>query len=112
MPAGLHRLQAVEGAEVMLPAWYTLRGEVSSAQPREVPTVMWFLEQKGKDLNQVREEEIFSARGWLLGSQWEGWSATGGPGGRFREKQGPPHLLKFCFDLGGFPKIVSFSSFS
>ncbi|XP_036856692.1 endothelial cell-selective adhesion molecule isoform X2 [Manis javanica] len=37
----------------MLPAWYTLRGEVSSAQPREVPTVMWFLEQKGKDLNQV-----------------------------------------------------------
>nr|XP_036856691.1 endothelial cell-selective adhesion molecule isoform X1 [Manis javanica] len=53
VPAGLHRLQAVEGAEVMLPAWYTLRGEVSSAQPREVPTVMWFLEQKGKDLNQV-----------------------------------------------------------
>lgn len=53
VPAGLARLQAVEGAEVVLPAWYTLRGEVSSTQPWEVLTLQWFLKQEGKELNQV-----------------------------------------------------------
>ncbi|XP_007950305.1 endothelial cell-selective adhesion molecule [Orycteropus afer afer] len=53
VPAGLSRLQAVEGAEVVFPVWYTLRGEVSSFQPWEVPVVFWFLEQDGKDLKQV-----------------------------------------------------------
>lgn len=53
VPAGLTRLQAVEGAEVVLPVWYTFRGELSSAQPWEKLTVMWFLEQEGKELNQV-----------------------------------------------------------
>ena len=62
MPAGLTKLKAVEGAEVVLPAWYTLQGQVSSSRPWELLTVMWFLEQEGKDLNQVREGSI-SARG-------------------------------------------------
>ncbi|XP_076968691.1 endothelial cell-selective adhesion molecule [Tamandua tetradactyla] len=53
VPAGLTRLSAVEGSEVVLPAWYILKGEVSSAQPWESPIVQWFLEQEGKDLNQV-----------------------------------------------------------
>ncbi|KAM9220517.1 endothelial cell-selective adhesion molecule [Dugong dugon] len=53
VPAGLSRLQAVEGAAVVLPAWYTLKGELSSAQQWEVPLVIWFLEQKGKQLKQV-----------------------------------------------------------
>lgn len=63
MPAGLAKLKAVEGADVVLPVWYTLRGQ-SPAQPGpwELLTVMWFLEQ-GQDLNQVRQESI-SARGW------------------------------------------------
>lgn len=58
VPRGLTRLQVVEGAEVVLPAWYSFRGEVSSGQPPEMLTVMWFLEQEGKELNQVREEGI------------------------------------------------------
>ncbi|XP_020013413.1 endothelial cell-selective adhesion molecule isoform X1 [Castor canadensis] len=53
VPAGLTKLEAVEGAEVVLPAWYTMPGEVPSAQPWEVPIVLWFLEQEGKDLKQV-----------------------------------------------------------
>ncbi|XP_002924034.1 LOW QUALITY PROTEIN: endothelial cell-selective adhesion molecule [Ailuropoda melanoleuca] len=53
VPAGLTKLKAVEGAEVVLPAWYTLQGQVSSSRPWELLTVMWFLEQEGKDLNQV-----------------------------------------------------------
>ncbi|XP_044775395.1 endothelial cell-selective adhesion molecule isoform X2 [Neomonachus schauinslandi] len=53
VPAGLTRLKAVEGAEVVLPAWYTLQGQVSSSQPWDLLAVMWFLEQEGKDLNQV-----------------------------------------------------------
>ena len=64
MPAGLTKLKAVEGAEVVLPVWYTLQGQVSSGQTWELLAVMWFLEQEGKDLNQVREQSI-SARGWL-----------------------------------------------
>ncbi|KAM8955523.1 endothelial cell-selective adhesion molecule isoform 2-T2 [Lycaon pictus] len=52
VPAGLAKLKAVEGADVVLPVWYTLRGQ-SPAQPGqwELLTVMWFLEQ-GQDLNQ------------------------------------------------------------
>ncbi|XP_046493613.1 endothelial cell-selective adhesion molecule [Equus quagga] len=53
MPASLTGLQAVESAEVVLPAWYTLPGEVSSAQPWETSTVMWYLVQEGKDPDQV-----------------------------------------------------------
>ncbi|XP_025784642.1 endothelial cell-selective adhesion molecule [Puma concolor] len=53
VPAGLTKLKAVEGAEVVLPVWYTLQGQVSSGQTWELLTVMWFLEQEGKDLNQV-----------------------------------------------------------
>lgn len=58
-PAGLTGLRAVEGAEVVLPAWYTYLGETTLAQPPlDVLTLMWFLEQSGKDLKQVREERI------------------------------------------------------
>lgn len=53
VPAGLTRLQAVEGADVVLPVWYTLRGEESSTQPWEVLTLQWFLKQERKELNQV-----------------------------------------------------------
>nr|XP_060463749.1 endothelial cell-selective adhesion molecule-like [Panthera onca] len=53
VPAGLTKLKAVEGAEVVLPVWYTLQGQVSSGQTWELLAVMWFLEQEGKDLNQV-----------------------------------------------------------
>ncbi|XP_029812869.1 endothelial cell-selective adhesion molecule [Suricata suricatta] len=55
VPPGLTQLKAVEGAEVVLPVWYTLQGQASLARPQpwELLTVMWFLEQKGKDLNQV-----------------------------------------------------------
>uniref|UniRef100_A0A8C3VIM3 Endothelial cell adhesion molecule n=1 Tax=Catagonus wagneri TaxID=51154 RepID=A0A8C3VIM3_9CETA len=54
VPAGLSKLQAIEGAEVVLPAWYTLQGEVSSTKPKpwEVLTVMWF-RKKGEGVNQV-----------------------------------------------------------
>ncbi|XP_003910938.1 endothelial cell-selective adhesion molecule isoform X1 [Papio anubis] len=44
-----NQLQAVEGGEVVLPAWYTLHAEVSSAQPGEVPFVMWFFKDKEKE---------------------------------------------------------------
>lgn len=54
VPTGLTKLQVAEGTEVVLPAWYTIQGEAFSVQPWEVPVVMWFLEQEGKDLNQVR----------------------------------------------------------
>lgn len=52
----LTKLQAVEGAEVVLPAWYSLHGELSPTKPKpwEVPTVMWFfLEGKDKNMTQV-----------------------------------------------------------
>lgn len=58
-----NQLQAVEGGEVVLPAWYTLHAEVSSAQPGEVPFVMWFFKDKEKE-DQVREERL-SASGKL-----------------------------------------------
>ncbi|XP_004714235.2 endothelial cell-selective adhesion molecule [Echinops telfairi] len=48
VPAGLSRLQAAEGSEVVLPVWYTLNGELPSSQPWEVPVVRWYLYQKGK----------------------------------------------------------------
>ncbi|EHB16360.1 Endothelial cell-selective adhesion molecule [Heterocephalus glaber] len=54
MPAGLATLRAVEGADIVLPTWYTLEGEKFLVQPWEVPLVIWFLEQKGKkELKQV-----------------------------------------------------------
>ena len=64
VPAGLTKLRAVEGAEVVLPAWYTLQGEVSSTKPKpwEVPTVIWFL-LEGKNMNMSQVREIASARG-------------------------------------------------
>ncbi|XP_068833066.1 endothelial cell-selective adhesion molecule isoform X1 [Capricornis sumatraensis] len=52
----LTKLQAVEGAEVVLPAWYSLHGELTPTKPKpwEVPTVMWFfLEGKDKNMSQV-----------------------------------------------------------
>lgn len=58
MSASLTKLRAVEGAEVVLPAWYSLQGELSPTKPEpwEVPTVMWFfLEGKDKNMSQVRE---------------------------------------------------------
>lgn len=85
MPSGLTRLKAVEGSEVVLPAWYTVQGQVSSSQRWELLTVMWFLEQEGKDLNQVREgcistggynavaehgEEVARAGGFARGGGW------------------------------------------
>lgn len=56
MPTGLNKLEAVEGQEVVLPAWYTMTPtpEQSSSQPWEEPLLIWFLEQDGKELNQVR----------------------------------------------------------
>ncbi|XP_013011013.2 endothelial cell-selective adhesion molecule isoform X3 [Cavia porcellus] len=48
MPAGLTKLQAVEGRDIVLPAWYTLEGEKPEGRPWEVPLVMWFLEKKEK----------------------------------------------------------------
>ncbi|XP_059122741.1 endothelial cell-selective adhesion molecule [Peromyscus eremicus] len=53
VPTGLNKLEAVEGEEVVLPAWYTMTREESSSHPWEVPILIWFLEQEGKDLNQV-----------------------------------------------------------
>ncbi|XP_028002785.2 endothelial cell-selective adhesion molecule [Eptesicus fuscus] len=53
VPAGLDRVLAVEGDEVVLPAWYTFQGEAASARPWETLTLMWFLEQEGEDLQQV-----------------------------------------------------------
>ncbi|TKC35187.1 hypothetical protein EI555_005354, partial [Monodon monoceros] len=52
VPAGLTKLRAVEGAEVVLPAWYTLQGDQASTKPKpwEVPTVIWFL-LEGKNMN-------------------------------------------------------------
>ncbi|VCX40252.1 unnamed protein product, partial [Gulo gulo] len=76
VPSGLTRLKAVEGSEVVLPAWYTVQGQVSSSQRWELLTVMWFLEQEGKDLNQVREGSI-SARGYEL---WLSWGRSGQSG--------------------------------
>lgn len=54
VPSGLDRVLAVEGDEVVLPAWYTFPGEAASAQPWETLTLMWFLEQEGQDPKQVR----------------------------------------------------------
>ncbi|XP_020759637.2 endothelial cell-selective adhesion molecule [Odocoileus virginianus] len=54
--ASLTKLRAVEGAEVVLSAWYSLHGELSPTKPKpwEVPTVMWFfLEGKDKNMSQV-----------------------------------------------------------
>lgn len=56
MPAGLDRVLAVEGDEVVLPAWYTFQGEAAAARPWETLTLMWFLEQEGEDLQQVRRK--------------------------------------------------------
>ncbi|KAK1328511.1 hypothetical protein QTO34_012084 [Cnephaeus nilssonii] len=53
VPAGLDRVLAVEGDEVVLPAWYTFQGEAAAARPWETLTLMWFLEQEGEDLQQV-----------------------------------------------------------
>ncbi|XP_070255716.1 endothelial cell-selective adhesion molecule isoform X2 [Myotis yumanensis] len=53
VPSGLDRVLAVEGDEVVLPAWYTFQGEAATAQPWETLTLMWFLEQEGQDLKQV-----------------------------------------------------------
>nr|XP_045377614.1 endothelial cell-selective adhesion molecule isoform X3 [Camelus bactrianus] len=55
VPPGLTKLQAVEGAEVVLPVWYTLQGEVSSTKPKpwEVLTLMWFLEEEKGLMEQV-----------------------------------------------------------
>ncbi|XP_003514774.1 endothelial cell-selective adhesion molecule [Cricetulus griseus] len=50
---GFNKLEAVEGEEVVLPAWYTLPREESSSQPWEVPLLFWYLEHEGKDLKQV-----------------------------------------------------------
>lgn len=55
VPEGLSSLEAVEGEDVVLPAWYTFKGEraATKVKPWEVLTLMWFLEQKGKDKKQV-----------------------------------------------------------
>ncbi|XP_040833096.1 endothelial cell-selective adhesion molecule [Ochotona curzoniae] len=53
VPASFTKVQAVEGESVVLPAWYTLQGGMSSTQPGEEPIVMWFLEKRGEDLKQV-----------------------------------------------------------
>ncbi|XP_044524293.1 endothelial cell-selective adhesion molecule isoform X2 [Gracilinanus agilis] len=50
---GSLRVEAVEGAEVVLPAWYTLTGMKPSLKPEPPPYVLWFLEQSGKEMEQV-----------------------------------------------------------
>ncbi|KAL2807485.1 endothelial cell-selective adhesion molecule precursor [Daubentonia madagascariensis] len=52
VPAGLTRLQAVEGAEVVLPVWYTLQGKVPSVQQLKL-YLIWFFKQEGKEQVQV-----------------------------------------------------------
>ncbi|XP_060160484.1 endothelial cell-selective adhesion molecule isoform X2 [Globicephala melas] len=56
VPAGLTKLRAVEGEEVVLPAWYTLQGDQASTKPKpwEVPTVIWFL-LEGKNMNMSQD---------------------------------------------------------
>lgn len=54
VPPGLNKLEAVEGEGVVLPVWYTVAREESSSHPWEVPLLLWFLEQEGKESNQVR----------------------------------------------------------
>lgn len=54
VPPGFNKLEAVEGEGVVLPAWYTMAREESSSHPWEVPLLIWFLEQEGKEPNQVR----------------------------------------------------------
>ncbi|XP_012584819.1 PREDICTED: endothelial cell-selective adhesion molecule isoform X2 [Condylura cristata] len=53
VPPGLTKLQVVEGADVVLPTWYTLQLEEPSSQPWEVLSAIWYLQQKGKDQEQV-----------------------------------------------------------
>ncbi|XP_075384117.1 endothelial cell-selective adhesion molecule-like [Tenrec ecaudatus] len=53
VPAGLSRVQAVEGSEVVLPMWYTLNEELSSSQPVDLPLLIWYLDQKGKEMHPV-----------------------------------------------------------
>ncbi|XP_074069615.1 endothelial cell-selective adhesion molecule-like, partial [Macrotis lagotis] len=50
---GSPRVEAVEGAEVVLPAWYTLSGMEFTTEPEASPYVLWFLEQSGKKMDQV-----------------------------------------------------------
>lgn len=123
VPAGLTRLQAVEGAEVVLPVWYTLRGEVSSTQPWEVLTLQWFLKQERKELNQVREESVLAqsicarwGRREHLTAGSVGWGGEGrrgrgwgegrgcGAGRSFQGKGEPSSPGQFCSDLEGVPK--------
>ncbi|XP_075384119.1 endothelial cell-selective adhesion molecule-like [Tenrec ecaudatus] len=52
VPAGLSRVQAVEGSEVVLPMWYTLNEELSS-QPGDILWFIWFLLPKGKEMHPV-----------------------------------------------------------
>lgn len=124
VPAGLTRLQAVEGADVVLPVWYTLRGEESSTQPWEVLTLQWFLKQERKELNQVREESVLAqsicarwGRREHLTAGNVGWGGEGKKGGGvggslgnagqegvFRGKQSPPHQFNFVPILKASPK--------
>ncbi|XP_051012151.1 endothelial cell-selective adhesion molecule [Acomys russatus] len=54
VPTGLYKLEAVEGKEVVLPAWYTVtRQQESSSHTREVSVLSWFFQQEGKELTQV-----------------------------------------------------------
>lgn len=88
----------------MLPAWYTLQGQVSSSQPWDLLAVMWFLEQEGKDLNQVREGRI-STRGELhpVAERGEelvrvgGLAREGGTGKEFQEKVRSSSAAQFLF---------------
>ncbi|XP_006892866.1 PREDICTED: endothelial cell-selective adhesion molecule [Elephantulus edwardii] len=45
VPAGLSKVEAVEGEEVVLPMWYTLRDGMPSVGLKEKPWVLWFLEK-------------------------------------------------------------------
>lgn len=105
MPEGLSGLEAVEGEDVVLPAWYTFEGERAAAKvkPWEVLTLMWFLEQKGKDKKQVREEraQLRPAGVGVEGEvdqvgQWGGDGAGKQRGQeKLWEKPGPPQWFNF-----------------
>ncbi|XP_074160029.1 endothelial cell-selective adhesion molecule [Sminthopsis crassicaudata] len=50
---GSPKVEAVEGSEVVLPAWYTLNRMTPSLKPEASLFVLWFLEQSGKEMVQV-----------------------------------------------------------
>ncbi|XP_045139619.1 endothelial cell-selective adhesion molecule-like [Echinops telfairi] len=109
MPAGLSTLQAVEGSEVVLPVWYTLNGELPSSQPWEVPVVIWFLDQKGKQADHVSGKTA-AHRG--CGGKAGNRAGRKDGEGRLSGKSKCPQSFPFYSDLAGFLKYFSLPQLS